>query len=67
MIGATIKELREAQDINLYTLAKNTGLGITQIRKIEDGETSPKVDTAEKILDALGYEIDIVLKRKEGQ
>ena len=62
MIGATIKQLREAQDINLYTLAKKTGLGITQIRKIEDGETSPKVDTAEKILDALNYRLQVVKK-----
>lgn len=62
MIGATIKQLREAQDINLYSLAKITGLGITQIRKIEDGETSPKVDTADKILDALGYRLQVVKK-----
>ena len=62
MIGTTIKQLREAQDINLYQLSKQTGLGITQIRKIEDGETSPKIDTAEKILGALGYRLQVVQK-----
>lgn len=61
-IGATIKTLREGKEINLYSLAKITGLGITQIRKIEDGETSPKVDTASKILDALGYRLQVVKK-----
>lgn len=61
-IGATIKTLREGKEINLYQLSKQTGLGITQIRKIEDGETSPKVDTAEKILDALGYRLQVVKK-----
>lgn len=65
-IGGIIHELRGDKSLN--SLAKESGLQVTQIRKIESGELKePTYKTIEKILDALGYEIDIVLKREEGQ
>lgn len=64
-IGERIHELRGEKSLN--SLANETGLQITQIRRIEEGSINPTFKTTERILDALGYEFQIVLKQKEGQ
>lgn len=64
-IGERIHELRGEKSLN--SLANETGLQITQIRRIEEGSINPTFKTTERLLDALGYEFQIVLKQKEGQ
>lgn len=60
-IGTIIHELRGDKSLN--SLAKESGLQVTQIRKIESGEIKePTYKTIEKILDALGYRLQVVKK-----
>lgn len=55
-IGTIIHELRGDRSLN--SIAKETGLGITQIRRIENGELKyPTFETISKIADSLGYKI----------
>ena len=60
-IGTIIHELRGDKSLN--SLAKESGLQVTQIRKIESGGLKePTYKTIEKILDALGYRLQVVKK-----
>lgn len=60
-IGTIIHELRGDKSLN--SLAKESGLQVTQIRKIESGVLKePTYKTIEKILDALGYRLQVVKK-----
>lgn len=56
-VGTRLKELREARNISMRTLAMKSGLSANALSMIERGRTSPSVSTLYKLSDALGVSI----------
>ena len=56
-VGARLKELREARNISMRSLAAKSGLSANALSMIERGKTSPSVSTLYKLADALGISI----------
>lgn len=53
-LGLALKVLRELRDLSQADLAREAGLGKSQLSKYENGKELPKLDSLEKALDALG-------------
>jgi transcriptional regulator with XRE-family HTH domain len=60
-LGRQIRALREGRRWSLKRLARESGISITAIRKIELGEANPGLLTILAIVDALGEPIDRVI------
>ena len=56
-IGERLRELREARNISMRTLATKSGLSANALSMIERGRASPSVSTLYKLADALGVSI----------
>jgi transcriptional regulator with XRE-family HTH domain len=56
-VGLRLRDLREAQNISMRTLATKSGLSANALSMIERGKTSPSVSTLYKLSDALGVSI----------
>ena len=68
-IGERLRELREARNISMRTLAARSGLSANALSVIERGKASPSVSTLYKLADALGISITVFfetdLERKQ--
>ncbi len=53
MIGATIRRLREEQDMTLRQLAKDVGVSPSFLSQVEQGKSSPSLATLKSIADEL--------------
>lgn len=62
-IGETIKARRLLLKINQQTLADLAGVGINTLVAIERGTGNPSVNVLCRVLDVLGLQIEIVLKK----
>lgn len=51
------------QGINPYQLAKATGLSVGSVQNLLSEKVSPSLHNIEIVLDALGYEIQVVRTR----
>ena len=56
-IGDRLRELREARNISMRTLATKSGLSANALSMIERGRASPSVSTLYKLAEALGISI----------
>ncbi|HLO17643.1 MAG TPA: helix-turn-helix domain-containing protein [Anaerolineales bacterium] len=56
-IGERLRELREARNISMRSLATRSGLSANALSMIERGKASPSVSTLYKLSDALGVSI----------
>lgn len=56
-IGERLRQLREARNISMRSLAAKSGLSANALSMIERGRTSPSVSTLYKLADALGISI----------
>ena len=64
-IGLSIKERRKKLGINQQTLADLAGVAVNTVVAIERGEGNPHLATLLTILDTLGLQVDINIKRLE--
>jgi len=64
-IGQIIKQRRKTLSVTQKELAELAGIGINTLTKIERGEANPSLDVLQKVLDTLGMEIVIQIKRKD--
>lgn len=62
-IGSTVKERRKKLNVNQQTLADLAGVAVNTIVAIERGEGNPQLMTLLTILDTLGLQLDINIKR----
>lgn len=62
-IGQIIKERRSVLGITQQELADISGIGLRTIKLIETNNGNPSIDTLNRILYALGMELDIKIKR----
>jgi transcriptional regulator with XRE-family HTH domain len=56
-VGERLRELREARNISMRTLASRSGLSANALSMIERGKASPSVSTLYKLAEALGVSI----------
>ena len=53
-IGSRIRDLREMQDLSMPVLEEFTGIGVSELGRIENGERNLTVKTAHRIARAIG-------------
>lgn len=58
-VGREIKAWREARGWTRYQLSKHSGVQEISIKRIEEGAAGLRLDTLDKLLDAMGLELDI--------
>lgn len=61
-IGNKIKERRKFLRITQEELADIAGIGINTLAKIERDEGNPTLGVVDKVLDALGLDMDVIIK-----
>ena len=61
-LGSRIKEMREEREINQKAFAFDCEIGRTQLYKIENGKTNPRLLTLIKIADGFEMSVDELLK-----
>ena len=64
-IGNIIQARREKLTLKQEDLAEMTGLTAKTIYLVENGKGNPSFDTLEKILDILGLELSVNIKKVE--
>ncbi len=62
-----VRETRERHGLSQRRLARRAGTTQAVVSRIERGEASPSVDTLERLLGAMGWELDIGLRRSRWQ
>ena len=62
-IGIAIKERRKKLGINQQTLADLAGVAVNTVVAIERGEGNPQLATLITLLDTLGLQMEINIKR----
>lgn len=60
MIGALVRRLREARGMTQVELAAATGIEQPNISAIENGRRMPTTETAQVLVEALGFELAAV-------
>lgn len=53
-VNERLMKIRKDKKISVYRMSEECGVSQNQIHKIEKGESQPKIDTLERILDVLG-------------
>lgn len=66
-IGAQVRSLRKKHDMTVMELAKQTGLSIGMLSKIENGVTSPSLSTLQALAQALNVPITSFFTQFEEQ
>ncbi len=59
-----IKERREMLKVTQETLATLSGVGLRTLRQFESGKGNPTLSTLQKLTDALGLDLVLVVKNK---
>ncbi|MBR5403789.1 MAG: helix-turn-helix transcriptional regulator [Bacteroidales bacterium] len=62
-IGTQIKERRRLLKVTQRQLADLSGVSINTLTKIERNEANPTLDILQKILDTLGLELSVSVKK----
>ncbi len=62
-IGTAIKERRKVLKVTQRLVADLAGVGINTLTKIERNEANPTLDSLQKILDTLGLELKVSVKK----
>ena len=63
-IGKIIKKRRQELNLELKDLQDYSGINYASISDIENGKANPTIKTVEKLLDALGMQINIEVVNK---
>jgi len=66
-VGRLLKETRERHGLSQRRLARRAGTTQAVVSRIEQGRASPSVDTLERLLAAMGWELDLGLRRSRWQ
>lgn len=62
-IGEKIKERRTVLNITQQELSEISGIGLRTIIKIENGKGNPSLETLSQIVDVLGMEVSLQIKK----
>ena len=61
----TIKERREALQVTQERLANLSGVGLRTLKQFESGKGNPTLQTLQKLLDVLGMEVCLLVKKTQ--
>ncbi|HMJ02928.1 MAG TPA: helix-turn-helix transcriptional regulator [Conexibacter sp.] len=67
LTGDVIRETRERHGLSQRRLALRAGTTQAVVSRIERGVASPTVETQRRLLAAMGWELDVVLRRSRWQ
>lgn len=65
-IGEKIKERCTVLNITQQELSEISGIGLRTIIKIENGKGNPSLETLSQIVDVLGMEVSLQIKKMGG-
>lgn len=65
-VGEKIKERRTVLNITQQELSEISGIGLRTIIKIENGKGNPSLETLSQIVDVLGMEVSLQIKKIGG-
>ncbi len=57
--GALLRHARKVAGLSQHTLSTRAGVTQASISRIEDGKTSPRFDTLDRLLEACGFSLDL--------
>ena len=58
-----IKERREVLQLTQETLAELAGVGLRTLKEIESGKGNPTLETIQKLMDVLGLELVLKVRK----
>lgn len=61
----TIKKRREVMQVTQETLAELSGVGLRTLKQFESGKGNPTLQTLQKLVDVLGMEVCLQLKKAQ--
>ncbi len=67
MSGLLLRDLRERHGLSQARLARRAHTTQAVVSRIERGEASPTLDTLRRLLAAMGWELDVELRRSPWQ
>lgn len=62
-IGETVRTERRRQGLDQATLAMVADVAVRSVHRVEHGEATVRMDILERILQALGLELDVRARR----
>lgn len=62
-IAAQVKDLRKKNGLTQVEFARRAGVGLRFLRELEQGKTTVRMDKLTRVLDFLGYHLEL---RKDG-
>ncbi len=62
-LGNLLKSRREVLNITQRDLAELSNVGLRTLKALENGETNPTLNTLNKILEVLGMELKIAVRK----
>jgi len=62
-LGNLLKSRREVLNITQRDLAELSNVGLRTLKALENGETNPTLNTLNKILEVLGMELSIAVRK----
>ena len=62
---STIKERRETLKLSQESLAELSGVGLRTLKQFESGKGNPTINSLEKLIDVLGMELKLEIKKKQ--
>lgn len=62
-LGNLLKSRREVLNITQRDLAELSNVGLRTLKALENGETNPTLNTLNKILEVLGMEFSIAVRK----
>ncbi len=65
--GSLMRDLRKRHGLSQSRLARRAHTTQAVVSRIERGEASPTLDTLRRLLAALGWELDVELRRSQWQ
>ena len=65
-IGTSLRSTRRRAGLSQRALAERTGIPQSSIARIEAGQTTPRVDTLERLLQATGHALEVEARLGDG-
>jgi len=65
-VGYRIRQVREHHNLSQRQLCERTGIDIATYSRIEQGHSSPKLDTLIRIADAIGVDLAELVRPADG-
>jgi len=61
-----LRHARDVGNLSQRTLSERAGVTQASISRIEDGKSSPRFETLERLLEACGFSVELVPKSGQG-